>query len=302
MRKVPLSHAPSVPAATNDPTFAEIWKIYLDLHVTPYVSASQRIHFVGTNLLPVFGARKISSLRPQDFQTYAAGRQSGKFGRKVTGSTVRRELNAMVAAMNFCAHKQRCIPAIIVPFVPLPAAAPAKEVWLKKDELDDFIKKVWQLHDNASQPLSRIYRFVMLATQTAARRSAIAELKWSQVDLENRIIKFNPTGRVQTAKKRPVVPISDALLRVLERAKDEKTTEYVLDHPGDVAKLFERAAKATGYSHVTPHVLRHTWATHAAIDGVDTWKIAGVLGDNEVTVRKNYLHYAPDYLRDAVNR
>jgi integrase len=52
---------------------------------------------------------------------------------------------------------------------------------------------------------------------------------------------------------------------------------------------------------MTPHTLRHTWATLAARAGVDLYAIAGVLGDTLSTVEKNYLHHAPDHLRGAIN-
>lgn len=280
-------------------TFAEVWDIYHRLHVIPHVVAVERLDFAAANLLPHFGPMKVAKIRQDDVQSYIRKRHAGKIGRKSSDATIRRELNAMTAAINFCAVKERCIPIGDIPYIPMPKVAPPKDVWLKKPELEDFIQRIRALHPEGR--LSRIYRFVMIASQTAARRASIAELKWSQIDLEHRIIKFNPDGRVQTAKRRPVVPISDALLEVLKRAYNERISDYVLDHSGDVAKLFDRAAEAVGYPHVTPHVLRHTWATHAAIAGVDTWKIAGVLGDNEATVRRNYLHYNPEYLRDAVN-
>lgn len=283
-------------------TFGEVWDTYVELHVKPFVVTKRRMGFIGDHLLKFFAKMNVRDIKTKQVLQYGNCRRNGVIGRKAVDSTIRRELNAMVAAINFCAYMHRSLPVSDVPYIPLPKAAPPKDVWLKQEELEDFVAKIRKLHDNDNLPLSRIYRFVMIASQTAARRSAIADLKWDQVDLENRIIKFNPAGRVQTIKRRPVVPISKTLLPVLQRAYEERVTEYVLDHPGDVAKLFQRAAEAVGYPHVTPHVLRHTWATHAAIAGVDTWKIAGVLGDNEATVRKNYMHYNPAYLRDAVDR
>lgn len=280
-------------------TFANIWKVYYDLHVVPNVVARDRLDFAAANLMRHFADIQVSQIRQDDVRSYIRKRHAGTIGRKSTDATIRRELNALTAAINFCAVKERLIAIGDVPYIPMPKAPAPKDIWLKRPELEDFIQKIRNLHPEGR--LSRIYRFVMIATQTAARRASIAELKWSQVDLENRIIKFNPDGRRQTAKRRPVVPISNVLLSVLQQAYAERLSDYVLDHPGDVAKLFDRAAKAVGYPHVTPHVLRHTWATHAAIAGIETWKIAGVLGDNEATVRRNYLHYNPDYLRDAVN-
>ena len=41
-----------------------------------------------------------------------------------------------------------------------------------------------------------------------------------------------------------------------------------------------------GMPQIHPHVFRHTWATHAAEDGVAMNIIAGFLGDTDKTVEK----------------
>ena len=64
-----------------------------------------------------------------------------------------------------------------------------------------------------------------------------------------------------------------------------------------MVKAIGRELKIDGLS---PHVFRHTWATRAVERGVVIGKVAAFLGDNEETVRKNYIHLSPDYLRDAL--
>jgi integrase len=68
--------------------------------------------------------------------------------------------------------------------------------------------------------------------------------------------------------------------------------------------LLKRLAEQTKndkFLQVTPHTLRHTWATLAARAGFSMYQIAGVLGDTVSTVERNYLKHSPDHLRDAVN-
>jgi integrase len=101
----------------------------------------------------------------------------------------------------------------------------------------------------------------------------------------------------------------------LARMKAEATGECVLDHPGEVwpalqsvvvrAGLAPRRARATGKAAratgISPHVLRHTAATHMARRGVPLWTIGKILGDNMTTVEKTYAKHCPDDLREAVN-
>ena len=48
-------------------------------------------------------------------------------------------------------------------------------------------------------------------------------------------------------------------------------------------------------------MFRHTWATNAVIDGKPIEQVAAFLGDTVDTVRKNYIHLTPDYLRSVVD-
>lgn len=52
-----------------------------------------------------------------------------------------------------------------------------------------------------------------------------------------------------------------------------------------------QALKATG---ISPHVLRHTAATHMARNGVPLWKIAKILGNTLAMVERVYAKWCPD--------
>jgi integrase len=52
---------------------------------------------------------------------------------------------------------------------------------------------------------------------------------------------------------------------------------------------------------VTPHVLRHTWASLAAMAGKPMQDIAAVMGDTIKTIEAHYLHLSPDHLRDVID-
>ena len=52
---------------------------------------------------------------------------------------------------------------------------------------------------------------------------------------------------------------------------------------------------------VTPHVLRHTYGSLAAMAGVPLWDVSKVMGDTITTIEAHYLHLTPDHLRAAVN-
>lgn len=248
-------------------------------------------------------ARGLGKLHPEDLgsltiNSYRQQRSKGLLsGSKVQAknSTIRRELTVLVAALNH-ACRQLVIPPRSWPMITMPPASKPKSVVLEASELKTLI-------DCA---VGRGKLFIQIASETAARRRSIETLRWEQVDLENRMIHFHDD--IQTNKRKVPVPVSDRLLPLLQAEKDASGTTFVM---GGNAQLYghfkracEKALKLTGNSKfkaVSPHTLRHSWATRAARAGVDLYQIAGVLGDSMQTVTENYLHHCPEHLRSAVN-
>lgn len=276
---------------------------YLREHVEhgPVVDKERQRDIIA-NLQPFFGAKACRDVTPADVLEYQRQRKAGKAGARAARSagTWRRELNTLTAAVNHAVRARR-LPAGDAPYIPLPPAPGAKDFWLNEAE-------VGQLLAACDAEGCRGAMFIRIALGTAARRRSIETLTWAQVDLQARRIQYNPPGRRQTAKRRVAVPISDALLPHLQRAHEARRGEWVLGSDRAITKRLEavcrRAYDATGNSRfllVTPHTLRHTWATLAARAGVPIFEIAGVLGDSIATCTKNYLHHSPDHLRGAVN-
>jgi len=73
---------------------------------------------------------------------------------------------------------------------------------------------------------------IVLAIVTGARMSAILELQWSQVRLDEKYIDLNPSGRHETNKHRAVVPINDRADTALRAAQALASTEYVIEYDG----------------------------------------------------------------------
>lgn len=232
---------------------------------------------------------------------YRRKRELGKInGHPVGAGTLRRELNCLVAAMNHAARHRR-ISQADMPHVDLPTPPPPRDLYLDELEAD-------QLWDAARAIGGRTFLFAAIAMETASRKKAIEQLRWSQVDLNAGLINFQADGQVRTKKRRVPVPMSSRLAQVLADASSTAKTEWVLETPYSIQHSFDRlkaaAFRATGnakFMEISPHTLRHTWATLAARAGVPLFQVAGVLGDTLQTVMRVYAHHCPDHLRAAVN-
>ena len=280
---------------------AAVLEAYDEEHVQQRVVATERQEGCIAVLKAGLGHLDVQQLTPAAILDYCKERRAGKVNdRKVGNGTLRRELNCLIAAINHAARHRR-IPPAEVPHIALPDAPPPKDLWLTADQLDAFVEAAATFN---GERLSRIYRFVVIASETAARKNSVQTLRWNQVDLRAGLIHYQNDGNKRTKKRRVAVPMSDLCHEVLTKAWAERTQdEWVLDTPYSIQHHFDavKAKAGAAYEAVTPHTLRHTWATLAAQSGVELFQIAGVLGDTLATVMRVYAHHCPDHLRGAVN-
>lgn len=277
---------------------ADAWALYWSEHVARKVTDQARLEYCWKALAPVLGSLFIQKLTADDFEKYIARREA-----TVKSPTVRRELSALTACFNHLVKTKRLSPAEL-PYIPVPAASAPRDRWLTVEEMDHLRAVVRTRADRSAQKaprrLSRLERFLEIALATGARRKVIERLTWFRVDLQRGLIDFNDGGPA-TKKRKPVVPVSDALAITLRRAYAERTGPWVLDTSGAIRKAFDTACREAGLLGVHRHTLRHTWATHASMAGVSLVDISRVLGNSLAMVTKVYAHHQPEYLRQAVN-
>ncbi len=145
-------------------------------------------------------------------------------------------------------------------------------------------------------------KFILLCGfEAGMRKDEIVEARPDWFDLEHRHIHIQttPTFTVKDKEDR-TVPMSNAFYRFLkkyglrspfmlypEKAHGKSRYRYDFRFP------FAKHLKAMGLVWVTPHVMRHTFASLLAINGVSIYKIAKWLGDTLATTEKHYAHLAP---------
>jgi integrase/recombinase XerD len=147
---------------------------------------------------------------------------------------------------------------------------------------------------------------------TGLRVSEVAALTGTQVRLEEGFVTVLGKGG-----KERVVPLGrrakEALVEYLgserPRLLGGRASPYVFVRPGGKAlsrqsiwKLVRRRARAAGvHQRVTPHTLRHTFATHLLGGGADLRVVQALLGHADIGTTQIYTHVAPERLR-AVHR
>jgi integrase len=276
-------------------TLADILDWYLNTR-GPELARLDSAELAVKHLKRFFGSVLIDDLNLAMQDDYAATRREQGVGNE----TIRRELSVMSAALKRAHGREKIgkLPAMLT----LPKA-PARERWLTRDEAATLLR---YLH---AQPRARhLLLFARLALYTGARSGAILDLTWDRVDLERGLIHYPLPGKRHDIKKRAVVPLEPNMIRALAAAKrrNEKRklpVDHVIQWKGQqcarIARGFTRHAKAAGLKGVTPHTLRHTFATWAAQKGVPIFLLGRTLGQSVTATTERYAKHNPDVLRQV---
>lgn len=143
-----------------------------------------------------------------------------------------------------------------------------------------------------------------LTAFTGCRIGEIENLKWSEVDLENCLLKLEDS---KTGKS--VRPLGTPALTLLKGMPKGSNRRYVFpsdnleDRPYAGLKRFYRGIfKAAGFDDVTPHVLRHSFASVGADMGYSDSTIGAILGHAGSGITSRYTHRLDSVLIAAADQ
>lgn len=144
---------------------------------------------------------------------------------------------------------------------------------------------------------------VITALNTGMRRGEILSLKWENVDMVHGFIHLEQTKNGD----RRDIPINDTLkstLKALTRRLDSPYVFYA-NKTGkpyrDVKKAFQNALTKAKIQDFHFHDLRHTFASHCVMAGIDITTVSRLLGHKSLTMTLRYSHLAPSHMVNAVN-
>lgn len=147
---------------------------------------------------------------------------------------------------------------------------------------------------------------------TGLRISELVNLKMEELHLSMSLIQTTGKG-----EKERILPIGDQavywLEQYLERArpilerKSKKDSSYVflntrgdqLSRQGVWKKLKQMVREAGIKQNVTPHTLRHSFATHLLENGADLRIVQELLGHSDISTTQIYTHITKHRLKDV---
>ncbi len=171
------------------------------------------------------------------------------------------------------------------------------------------LDEVARLIDAAGNLMQRA--LLMTLYGTGMRRAEVSLLKVSDIDSRRMMIRVE-RGKGGGGRD---IPLSAALLETLrEYWRWKKPRIYLFpsstghrgqDRPMSDKVVWYTCKEAARYArikkHVTPHTLRHSWATHLLEAGTDLRTIQVLLGHVDLETTARYLHLSQRHLQAVLN-
>lgn len=174
----------------------------------------------------------------------------------------------------------------------------------KEKKLPEVLSKeeIKKLIESAKTRKSRI--IVQLLYSTGMRVSELVNLKKDDLNLQERIVIV----RKGKGKKDRIVILPEKLIDELkEYMEKNKDNIYLLSKdkpltPRNIQKIIKKLAIKAGINKkVTPHILRHSYATHLLESGVDIRYIQTLLGHENLNTTQIYTHVSKEELKKIKN-
>lgn len=259
--------------------------IYYELHRAEKTAKDLKSVFQN-HILKHFGSLHPSQITEQSILAYKKIRKANK----ASNRAINKELSYLSSFLRWC-EKNKIIkerPKI----EKLPYTRPIPQILT----IDEALKLI----ECADGKYKAFFMFLFLL---GMRFNEARQLKWSDIDFENRTVTVHRKGG-----KINVLPLPDMIYKELTAL--EKNSQYIFPQRGDpdkpitdIRKAIKKACKRAGITkHINPHLLRHSFATYLLERGVNLRTIQEILGHSQVSTTEFYTHVITAHKRKALEQ
>jgi len=186
---------------------------------------------------------------------------------------------------------------------------PQRFSYLPKFLTEDEINRLLAAPDISTEEGIRDRAVLEIMYATGLRVSELVGLKQADVDLLAGLVVCHGKGN-----KERRVPLGKSAIHWLQqyaavkKGYGKQTTPSVFLHRGrpftrQIAWLMiKRHAEKVGIKNVSPHTLRHSFATHLLQHGADSRSVQALLGHSDISTTQIYTHITDIHLRSAYDR
>ena len=229
------------------------------------------------------------------------------FKKKYKSSTVNRKISSLKAFFLFLVKKSK-IKDNPVGDIPTPKQEMKLPVSISEDDIDLLLNSPNQ----ESFIGSRDKAMLEILYATGMRVSELINLKFSDIDLSRSIVKVMGKGSKERLipfgesanyymkiyfERRSKSNINRSIQNIFVNTKGSKITREAFWHR---VKMYSKIIDLK--KDISPHTLRHAFATHLLNRGADLRSVQLLLGHSDLSTTQIYTHIAKQRLSDALKK
>ena len=228
---------------------------------------------------------------------------------RLTPQTQAYYLIALRGFLKYLARRE--IKSLDPSLVDLPRTHRPQVTFLHYDEVQAMLDEI----DLNTETGLRDRAIIELLFSGGLRVSELCNLNRDDINLERKEFVVRGKG----SKDRPIFIDDSAASRVkdylavrhdslpalfLNNSRNQGTTDTKGDYrrltPRSIERIIEKYTKAAGITkHVTPHTLRHSFATDLLMNGADLRSVQSLLGHSNISTTQIYTHITDTHLKDV---
>lgn len=243
-----------------------------------------------------FDPQQVRSIEVRNWIVYLRGEEA-------SAKTLHRKISTLKSYFKYLLRqeivKETPMVGIVAPKIPkrLPEFAKEESMPLVLEERgEDFMSKTAHL-------------LVNILYGTGMRSSEVQGLKETQIDFSNKVIRVYGKGG-----KERILPMTEKLVQLIQLYLEEKMKLGVevnrerllvkengkpLSQKDVYAAAKAALGEASGLEKRSPHILRHTFATHLLNQGADLNAVKELLGHSSLAATQVYTHNTIEKLKEV---
>lgn len=187
---------------------------------------------------------------------------------------------------------------------------PQRVAYLPRFLSEDEMERLLAAPDTATEEGLRDRAILEVMYASGLRISELIALKAADVDLDGGLLACHGKG-----SKERRIPIGKSATRWLELYRSARARRSSAHDPRlfvnslgapltrqVVWAAIKRLAERAGLENVSPHTLRHSFATHLLQRGADSRSVQSLLGHSDISTTQIYTHMTDRHLRATYNR
>lgn len=224
---------------------------------------------------------------------------------QISSKSINRKISSLRSFFKY--HLKRgAIKGMPTTNVTAPKISKRLPVFVKEEETRQLIETLDRSTENWKSLNAKM--LINLFYATGMRLSELINLKEKQVDRSRSQIRVLGKGN-----KERIIPVSKEMIELIRVYEEEKRKEF--GEEGDTLLLTEKGKKmypkyawtlvneslkgASTLEKRSPHVLRHTFATHLMNNGADLSAVKELLGHSSLAATQVYTHTTIEKLKDV---